>query len=294
MTRLQNIVAATDFSESSLRAVEQAAFLARAWGARLMLVHVFNDSAWASIRAIYDLPGWSNANPLKLAQTRLEELGKQIAKDFGLQPQAEILTGRASQQISRLVADRCADLLVVGEHGENWIAGVALGGTALKVIEAARLPVLLVRRPAPDTYRKVLVATDFSPASARAACLAVDYFPEARHELIHAYLVPFESSMRLGGARDEDVQYYRDREFAAASTQLETFAKDCGHSAKDGFERIALYGSPTAVILEQVRAGGGDLVAIGKHGGHYVEELLLGSVTQNILYHAGCDVLLVA
>jgi len=37
-----------------------------------------------------------------------------------------------------------------------------------------------------------------------------------------------------------------------------------------------------------------DLVAIGKHGGGALEEKLLGSVTQNVLYHAGCDVLLSA
>jgi len=37
-----------------------------------------------------------------------------------------------------------------------------------------------------------------------------------------------------------------------------------------------------------------DLVAIGKHGGGAFEEKLLGSVTQNVLYHAGCDVLLSA
>lgn len=294
MPRPQAIIAATDFSENATRAVRQAAYLARAWGAGLTLVHVFNDSAWASLRAVYDLPGWATVKPVEAARRRLEQLGGQVAGEFGVRADVEMLTGRASQQIGNLAAARQAGLLVVGEHGENWVRDIMLGGTALKVIEATRIPVLLVRRADPVLYRNIVIATDFSAAAERAARMALDCFPEAHHALIHAWLVPFEASMRMGGAEEADIERYREREFAAAAGELETFARSCAGRADGNLERLALHGHPAAVVFEQVRARGGDLVVIGKHGGRYIEERLLGSVTQNILYHAGCDVLLSA
>lgn len=290
MSRPQTIVAATDFSENAQRAVQQAAHLARTWGARLILVHVFNDSVWASIKAVYDLSGWSNVKPLDAARTRLMALGERVARDFAVQVETEVLVGRASQQIGVFVAARHAELLVVGEHGENWVRDTVLGGTALKVLEATHIPVLLVRSPAAGSYQRILIATDFSANATRATHLAMALFPDARHHLIHAYVVPFEASMRMGGAQDEDIQRYREQEYLKAARNLEAFAVDCDYRAAAEFSRLALYGYPASVLFEQAQEV--DLIVIGKHGGGPFEEKLLGSVTQNILYHAGCDVLL--
>lgn len=290
MSRPQTIVAATDFSENAQRAVQQAAHLARTWGARLILVHVFNDSVWASIKAVYDLSGWSNVKPLDAARTRLIALGEQVARDFAVQVETEVLVGRASQQIGVFVAARHAELLVVGEHGENWVRDTVLGGTALKVLEATHIPVLLVRSPAAGSYQRILIATDFSANATRATHLAMALFPDARHHLIHAYVVPFEASMRMGGAQDKDIQRYREQEYLKAARNLEAFAVDCDYRAAAEFSRLALYGYPASVLFEQAQEV--DLIVIGKHGGGPFEEKLLGSVTQNILYHAGCDVLL--
>jgi nucleotide-binding universal stress UspA family protein len=291
----QSIIAATDFSATATCAVRQAAHLARAWGAKLTLVHVFNDSVWASLRAVYDLPGWSEVKPALGQRARLQQLAGQIAEEFGVAVDSEMPSGRASLQIGAIVAARQAQLLVVGEHGENWLRDAVLGGTALKVLEATRIPVLLVRRTEAAPYRDIVIATDFSPAAKRAARLALECFPQARHALVHAWLVPFEASMRMGGAREEDIERYREREFADAAGALEAFARSCeSDMIEDGLERLALHGSPASVVFEQVRARGSDLIVIGKHGGKYGEELLLGSVTQNILYHAECDVLLSA
>lgn len=293
MTTPRTIIAATDFSTSATRAVRQAAHLAQAWGAKLILVHVFNDSVWASLRAVYDLPGWNEVKPVVNQRARLMQLGKEIAAEFGVPVDMEVLTGRASQQIGEIVAARKAELLVVGEHGENWVRDIVLGGTALKVIEAARIPVLLVRREQPALYRDILIAADLSENSARAARLALDAFPEAQKVLIHAWLVPLEASMRLGGAREEDIEYYRTREFTQAEAGLAALMGQL--DVQDGrLQALALHGSPASVIFDQAEARGSDLLVIGKHGGSPLDERLLGSITQNILYHADCDVLLSA
>lgn len=292
MPRPQAIIAATDFSASAQRAVEQAARLAKQWHAALTIAHVFNDSAWASIKAVYDLSRWEASDPAASARHKLAAICAELVRDFGVSADAEVLVGRASQKIREFVASRRAELLVVGEHGENWLRDAVLGGTALKVLEATHIPVLLVRQPAVGAYRRIVIATDFSATATRAARLALELFPEARHHLIHAYVVPFEARMRMGGAQEEDIQHYREQEYLKAARNLEAFAVDCDYRAAAEFSRLALYGYPASVLFEQAQGMEADLIVIGKHGGGAFEEKLLGSVTQNILYHAGCDVLL--
>lgn len=291
MNRPKIIVAATDFSETAMRAVEQAARLAKEWNAVLSVIHVFNTSAWSSIKAVYDVSRWV-ADPVESARHRLGALCTQLTHDFGVAADAHVLMGRASIEIGNFVQTHQPGLLVVGEHGENWLRDTVLGGTALKVLEATRIPVLLVRRPAAGAYQRILIATDFSPSATRTAQLATALFPGVPHHLIHAYVVPFEASMRMGGAQDEDIQHYREQEYLKAADALDAFAADCNYGASVEFSRIALYGYPASIVFEQASAMDADLIAIGKHGGGSLEEKLLGSVTQNVLYHAGCDVLL--
>jgi nucleotide-binding universal stress UspA family protein len=292
MSRPQTIVAATDFSAGAQRAVEQAARLAKQWNAALTIVHVFNDSTWASIKAIYDLSRWETSDPAASARHKLSAICAELERDFGVSTDAEVLTGRASKKIHEFVASRRAGLLVVGEHGENWLRDAVLGGTALKALEASPIPVLLVRQPAAGTYRRIVIATDFSATASRTACLALELFPEARHHLVHAYVVPFEARMRMDGAQEEDIQHYRKQEYLKAAQNLEALAVNCDYRTAAEFSRLALYGYPASVLFEQAQDMEADLIAIGKHGGGAFEEKLLGSVTQNVLYHAGCDVLL--
>lgn len=293
MTLPRMIITATDFSENATRAVRQAALLAKAWKSNLLLVHVFNDSVWASLKAVYDLPGWNNVKPAETLGRRLVSLGEQIAAEFDVTVEAELLVGRASVKIGETIAKCGAGLLVVGEHGEDWVSDVVLGGTALKVMEAARVPVLLVRRSQPVLYSDILSAIDFSDTSERAADFALQAYPQAMHTLIHAWQIPFESSMRMGGAQEEDIERYRESEFNHAYSVLEAILQrlQVAHAGAR-VQALALHGSPEAVLFEQMRERGSDLIVIGKHGGSPAEERLLGSVTQNILYRAECDVLL--
>ena len=54
---------------------------------------------------------------------------------------------------------------------------------------------------------------------------------------------------------------------------------------------VVLHGNPAVHITE--KAHDCDLIVIGKHGGTMLDERLLGSITQNLLYRADCNVLLV-
>ncbi|MBK9159967.1 MAG: universal stress protein [Nitrosomonadales bacterium] len=292
MFRHRSIIAATDFSENAQQAVERAAKLAKEWGASLTLIHVFNDSVWSSISGIYDINRWEAFDPVQSAQKRLVEICAQLKHDFGITADTQILHGRASKEIQKIVISRDAGLVVVGKHGENWIRDAIVGGTALKLLESAHTPILLVKGRAIGHYQNIAIATDFSANARRASLMALEMFPDAWHHLIHAYHVPFESSMRMTRVKEERIQQYREQEYLRAVRNLEAFATDGKHLPAEKLSKLVLFGSPSSVIFEQVQNLKIDLIAIGKHGGGNAEQLLLGSVTQNVLYHSDCDVLI--
>lgn len=288
-----SIVAATDFSESARLAVHRAALLARQRQAPLVVVHAFNAGLWSILCAEFDLLGGAAVHTEATARERLAGLCDELRAEHGIAVRGELLTGRATAAISDFLHECEARLLVVGEHGENWLREAMLGGTALKLMESARLPVLLVRRPATREYGRVVVATDYSTTASRAARLVLDLLPGAQHYLLNAYSVQFEGRMRLAGATDEDIAGFRERERQRAEQGMAAFAIDCDYQAAGQWAPIVAHGYPATVVLEQAHALQADLLAVGKHSGGSVEARLLGSVTQNLLYHADCDVLLV-
>ncbi len=288
---IDRVVAATDLSPASELAVEQAALLAKRWGAALLLLHVFNDGFWATLKALYQAEQWIGMEPVLVARERLSRQVRELAERHDLKVRGETRTGRAATEIAAFCREEDAQLLVVGEHGEDWIGDTLVGGTALKVLKRAERPVLLVRRPASPEVFSILVATDFSETSMRAAELSGAWFPEARRQLVHAYSVAFEGRMRLAGASGEDIERYRKDELARAEQRILQQVRAL--RATSPVSPLLLHGYPAAVLIQEAERTGVDLIVIGKHGGTVLDERLLGSVTHNVLYGAGCNVLLV-
>jgi len=288
---VRTVVAATDLSTASELAVEQAALLAKQWDADLVLLHVFNDGFWATIKAHYETERWASTEPVLIARNRLSQQVRELEVRHGVRVRGETRTGRAATEIAAFCREQDAQLLVVGEHGEDWIGDTVIGGTALKVLKRAELPVLLARRPTSADFSSVLVATDFSDNSTRAAHMSVAWFPKARQQLVHAYSVAFEGRMRLAGASGDDIERYREDEFSRAKHKMHEQTQALRANTAVG--NLLVHGNPTAVLIREAERSGADLIVIGRHGGTTLDERLLGSVTQNVLYQAGCNVLLV-
>ncbi len=54
-----------------------------------------------------------------------------------------------------------------------------------------------------------------------------------------------------------------------------------------------LFGSPDSRIVETAKEMGSDLIVLGSHGYKRWERLLLGSVSDSVVHHAHCSVLIV-
>jgi nucleotide-binding universal stress UspA family protein len=78
-----------------------------------------------------------------MARAALDDIGHEVEAAGG-KTEVHLTEGKASDEIARLAAERNADLIVVGKHGQNWLESMAIGSTAASLCEIARRPVLVV------------------------------------------------------------------------------------------------------------------------------------------------------
>ncbi len=146
MTQLRLILAATDFSPASARAVTKAVELARASRARLILAHV--------LAPVIPILGDGYVPPStyeqleeatrRTAKRRLDALRSRAAK-AGVRATTLVLDGVAADQIARTARRRRADLIVIGTHGRTGFARFMLGSVAQRVLTVAPCDVMTVR-----------------------------------------------------------------------------------------------------------------------------------------------------
>ncbi|MFN4326214.1 MAG: universal stress protein [Azonexus sp.] len=276
----QSIVVATDFSPPANLAVEQAARLAKGWDAALHILHAGKPD---------------DEGGLSLARSRLEKQQESLVGNPGIRTSGVLRTGRASVEIIRLVNDVGADLVVVGEHSQGWLKDRFLGGTALKVLRQARVPVLLIRTSVSSEFRKITVATDFSDNAQRAAQVAAGFFPQAELTFQHACSLQQLHRMRLDGETPEKMAAYRQQQIKAANTAMAHFRKQLGLPAEQStqWQVVSDGENPISILLDRVQKDNPDLLVVGRHGGSEIDERFFGSATENLLYHAQTNILLV-
>lgn len=145
--KIEKILFPTDFSTGSEHAFAYAADMARKYGARLFVVHVFYDIIRTTEWYVPDLP--------------LENLDKDMAESAerqlnafcdkldcgGAEVERKVLRGTPFREIVRYAEENAVDLIVIGTHGRTGIDRVLFGSTAEQVVRRAGCPVLSVRLP---------------------------------------------------------------------------------------------------------------------------------------------------
>jgi len=293
MARLSHILTATDLSSSSLHAVDRGFRLAQATGARYTVAHALGIDALAPLRELF---GANNAAITeKIVDEARDKLGGILAqpeRNRGISASIRLEEGQASAAISAFADADQADLLLLGAHGAGFLQRVLLGSTASRLLRKSRCPVLVVKQAAQDSYRRILITVDFSPASRTAIDLVRTLAPQAHLLLLHVFEVPFEGKMQYAGVGEDIIFQYRIEARERALHQLHELAENAGLTTLD-YTVLVLQGDATRQIIEQEEQHDCDLIVMGKHGTPVTEELLLGSVAKRVLAESGSDVLIV-
>ena len=293
MPSLRCIVAATDFSAFSERVVQRAARIARQHHAELHVLHVVRPlDLYPGLTLGPDEFGQHDQDLQQEEQSRLDVMAATLASQFGIRIHPVTRLGRAHSEIAAYAQEVSADLVVAGARGESTLMDLFLGSTVSRVLRVAPCPVLIVRKPADDPYRRVLAAVDFSPVSASVVDHAISLAEGASVEALHVLGSEVEQRLRKAKLAQLDVTDWLARRRAEAAKQLESLLEPIENSAAVG--RLILPGFPPAAICQCIDDSHIDLVALGRHGyGGGMQDWLLGSVSKDVAFAAACDVLLV-
>ncbi|MBW3626486.1 MAG: universal stress protein, partial [Actinobacteria bacterium] len=74
---------------------------------------------------------------------------------------------------------------------------------------------------------------------------------------------------------------------------LERTADGLGGELPAGAQRELRYGDAGPAICEVAADVGADVVVVGSHGSGFVRRVLVGSVSQHVVHHSPCPVLVV-
>jgi nucleotide-binding universal stress UspA family protein len=291
VTAIRTILAASDLSPRADHALVRAVQLAKAHAAALTVMHAVKPvhpaavdaGAWPPEALPAALEAQAVIDARQELQHRLAELGSPTAA-------IEVRRGIPFIEIIHEAREENAELVVLGAHGHAFLNELLLGTTAERVVRKGQLQTLVVKNPAREAYRRVLVPTDFSETSKLALRAAARLAPSARFALLHVYDLSFElRSWEIGSERLLALQQQYEPGLRA---KLKELAASAGLDS-GAVELDVRYGYPGQVIAIATRERQADLVAVGTSGLTDIRYVLLGSVAEHVLREAPADVLTV-
>jgi len=144
---VRRVLVPLDLSESSPRTLASALTLARALGASVRVLHVFEDwpaMAFGSAEA-WVLPSGFDRDGLRASSHEAFERMLAGVDWQGVEHEARFVDGTPVETILSAAAD--VDLIAMGTHGRTGLSASLLGGVTYAVLRRTHTPVLALRIP---------------------------------------------------------------------------------------------------------------------------------------------------
>lgn len=176
-----NVLLATDLSARCDRALDRAIQLATRRHAKLVVLYVYEPSLADHLTA----PTW-HRDPdaqLRLARRRLERDldGRELNLDILVE------MGNPVDCIRNTAESRDCEVIVTGMARDQTLGRILIGSTVERLLRESHVPILVVKNRPHRPYTNVLIASDFSAASAAAISVVRHILPDARLQLFHSY-----------------------------------------------------------------------------------------------------------
>ena len=144
---IRHILAPTDFSDSSKKAISDAFELARTLGATLLLLHVLEPSPY---RGEFTQPTMGEELLGDLERQASAALAQVLpeAQQAKIEVSRAVAIGSPSQKIVETAEAEHVDLIVMATHGRTGLSHLLIGSVAERVVRTAPCPVLTIRPPA--------------------------------------------------------------------------------------------------------------------------------------------------
>lgn len=278
MTRIADILVATDLTERSELAIQRALQLREEMGATLMFLHVIEPGLMGdlTIRRRQD------------AEAFLDERIATVPEEVRSRCSRKVAVGDAFNIIDCDAQAQRADLIVLGEPGKYRYADLFVGTTAERVVRTSPIPVLVVKGAAEGPYRRVLVPLDLSQGGMRALATSLTLAPSAEVRILHAWRPPL-ATLAQGHAAPDAIR--KENEEIRASIERMAKGAVAGLPAQHRVLSIDMVEDNPYVAVRN-ESGWPDLLAMGTHARGRLATDMIGSLARHMLAEAPCDVLI--
>ncbi len=280
------VIFATDFSLSSQNAGLYASFLARRFGADLIVAHAFHLSQAAlemefgselKSRQRLDLEAFLTRSAARLGGARVQSI-------------PTLVDGDPRDAISHIAEEHEGSIVVLGTHGGSVVSRWVLGSVAEGILRSACCPCLTVgpKVPALDVeaehFKRILYATELDRSATRATEYAVTIAEEFNAEIDVLHVVHPDEIKHPESF--EEIQ----NEFYSALDQLIPSQAKALCTTRSFVE----VGNAHAQILEHIKEFSVDLLVLGVRKSNHTWIDSTSSGAFSIIAQAPCPVLIVA
>jgi nucleotide-binding universal stress UspA family protein len=284
------ILLATDGSEEAQLALSTAVDVATSTNSELHVVTVMGGRAYhMEMQEIVDQLRQRGKQMLDEQVKKAEARGGEVR-----QAHVRLVEEHRDRAIVELAEELEVGLIVMGSRGLGGLRRALMGSVSDSVVRHAHCPVLVVRWKPVVFPAKILVATDGSEEATLATRIAADLAARTGSELHVTHVgrvLTHGGPVGINvGALPAGSQELLDRE---AKELLEAHLERMRDAGESVVEAHLMSGRADEEIIFLAEQVGADLVVVGSRGLGGLRRALMVSVSDSVVRHAHCPVLLV-
>jgi nucleotide-binding universal stress UspA family protein len=151
MTDLKKVLCPVDLTPQTASAAKEAASLAEAMGAELLLLHVMAEPAFAlgdPLLAPGEVSSFTQPVLTEEYRVEMDKRLSQLGDEFrarGLPVSTLLVRGQTHEAICSAADDQHADLIVMSTHARTGLSHLLLGSVTERVVRTAKVPVMTLK-----------------------------------------------------------------------------------------------------------------------------------------------------
>ena len=234
----------------------------------------------------------------------LEEAKRRLPSPLQADVEAFQGDGRAAEAIVEEAQRRGAELIVLGARGLSRMEGLLLGSVSSSVLRASHLPVLVARGNHDESEAlRVLIAYDSVHAAQHADFIGKLSWPDGAvgrvAAVIDSMLPSHLPEWIQKRARDADTEAMsqvwvreHEQERKAKEQELASYIQRLPAPFRSSAP-IVLEGNPAEQLMALTDREKPSIIVVGKAMKNFFDRWFIGSVSEKVLAHAGCSVLVI-